>query len=192
MDAAEWAKQAERPVMGPGVNRWLLVRRSDDDVSTDEVETSAREALAFWLGFAGPSMMRGIKVLSVQVSPKPLSLAHPLALRREELPELPIVAGGKPPWYVVLEFSSTLPRTSLPWPVITHDALGWDYRPSASADWMMMGAEAPREAKPDETPKGPLERLEKSAGELGDTLKNVAIGVAALVVVAAIVQAVRR
>jgi hypothetical protein len=57
---------------------------------------------------------------------------------------------GNEPWFVRVKFISNLPRKSLPWPVITRDFLGWDYRPSKENEWLLLSAAAPRPATEDE------------------------------------------
>lgn len=146
--SAEWARVATRPVIGPGVNVWLLVGRppvwhgTEEQIPREEVETAAADALAFWLDFPHRDLMSGLTILSTEASREPLSLARPSSERRESLPVIPTIAGS--PWYVRIKFLSELARTSLPWPVITRDLFGWTYRPSSSAEWMLLQAETPR------------------------------------------------
>jgi len=178
--ADEWAKQASRPVIGPGVNTWLLARSSDDDVSPKAIEKAVGEVLAFWLGYPR-DMVPGsdIRFLNVEVSPTPLQLEH-MAQRREDLPgELPIVAGNHP-WYVRLTFVSNMARTELPWPVVTRDFLGWDYSPSDHAEWLLLAASEPRPASEAEAHavEKPLETAARKTGELAhDVAKGASEGV---------------
>ena len=190
MDAEQWAAKATRPIMGPGVNVWLLARRSDDDVSEKEVETSAADALAYWLGFAHRSMMTGVRILSTVTSHEEPTIQNALSFRREDLPELPLIRGGKAPWFVVLTFSSTLGRTELPWPVITRDTFGWDYAPSSAAEWMLVRAAKPRPMTAEEKPLTGMESLKKEFSEASESVsKAMKPGINIVLVVAVVAAA---
>jgi len=173
----EWARVATRPVIGPGVNTWLLVARpaiwhgTEEQITTEAVEMAAGDALAFWFDFPHRWLMDGIKVLSMEVSRAPLTLDRPSSERREDLPEIPTVSGS--PWYVKIKFLSTLARTSMPWPVITRDAFGWVYRPSSSVEWMLLQAETPR--PPDAAEKKQAASIVERLTDTGSTVANVAI-----------------
>lgn len=182
----EWARVATRPVIGPGVNTWLLVARpavwhgTEEQIATEEVEMAAGDALAFWLGFPHRWITPGVKVLSIEASKKPLTLDRPSSERRESLPQIPTVSGS--PWYVRVKFLSELARTSMPWPVITRDAFGWIYAPSSSAEWLLLQAETPRppDAAEKKEARSIVEQTIETATDTGATIGKVALGLGAI------------
>ena len=174
MDAEEWSRRTEIPVYPGKVQRWILVRHSDDDVAQAEVETDAVDALAKWLGFPHRGLLPGVKVVSSRASLEEPRVSRRMSKRPEELPELVAVKGQRP-WWVELEWTSTSSRTELPWPVLTRSVTGWHWEPSMEADWMLRTVDKPRAPTVEEKPKSPMERVEETAKDVASAFKGVAI-----------------
>lgn len=138
----------------PGRNRWIIARTDRDNVQADGVRLTALVVLKLWLQGASPVGMRAVytehpgqlyaigaaRLLSLEVSEKPLELERlPSSQRFEDCPTVRVV-NARSPWWLRISFQWHGPLVTRAWPRLSVNAIGIEDSNDQGLDWLLIEA----------------------------------------------------
>ena len=175
IDVEKWRAENRAPLFPGKVNRWVLVRTTRDDPTTDDLKNTLAATFEHWfsgtpldpaLPFDGTTRSGAADLIRLErASTDRLSLPQPVR-RREELPgQIPVLGPGGVVWLEV-SFAYRGQVLSMPWPVRTGASaqLTSSADCPVGADWILDSVGFPALSAPDE-----MSTADKAGAALGDT-----------------------